>query len=249
MEKEDEIKREEAEEATPTPEEPTEAQETVAEEAPMEAEETSEVAETPTATPEEAGEPLEGNVPEEAEETEKMLTQSQVNELIGKARAEGREKGYQQAKAELLGRYGVDSDDELDGLFTDGSRYGELSARYTDAGSQLKEAQTELALVKSGVLPDRMSDVKAILSASGLDVTEDNIASLLPTHPEWKAQSIPDPTQGQTPAPAPIPQPAIGGEAQPQAKATQPKRLGVEPTTEKEQPKSDREDAMKLFGI
>ena len=68
--------------------------------------------------------------PAPAEEPkERTFTQDQVNQMVGKARAEGREKGYEQAKREALERYGVETDDELDVLFSDGARYGELNAR------------------------------------------------------------------------------------------------------------------------
>ena len=176
------------------------------------------------------------------QEEVRTFTQEQVNELVGKARAEGRRKGYEQARLEARQRYGVDDDDQLDGLFADGSRYGELNERYIDSGNRLKEAQTELALVKSQILPERQGDVRAILSANGMEVTEENIASLLPTHPEWKAQAMPNAQQGATPAPAPeIPQP--------QAKAPAIDKLGVEPSPSKGEGDDERSKAMKLFGL
>ena len=46
--------------------------------------------------------------PQQQQPMEKMLTQSQVNELVGRARQEGRES----ALKELYGRYGVSGDTE-----------------------------------------------------------------------------------------------------------------------------------------
>lgn len=185
-------------------------------------------------------------------EPERTFTQEQVNALVGKARAEGREKGYEQARREALERYGVESDDELDGLFADGSRYGELSSRYEDERGSLAEARTELALVKSGVLPERQGDVKAILGANGMEVTVENIESLLPTHPEWKgATQLP----AQTPAPAPIPQPEMVPQPQPDGNGSrsegdlgpQPKPAGLADDGEDED--RQRKEAMRKFGL
>ena len=203
---------------------------------------------TPTATegePEQPNPATEAQPEKQPEESVRMFTQEQVNELIGKARVEGRKKGYEQARSEALARYGVENDEELDGLFANGTRYGELNRRYIDSGNSLKEAQTELALVKSQILPERQGDVKAILSANGLDVTEENILSLLPTHPEWKAQAMPSMGQA-SPAPAPeIPQPQQHEEGATPAI----KKLGVEPSVQPNAEEDEREKAMRLFGL
>lgn len=145
--------------------------------------------------------------PEAEQKQPRMFTQEQVNELVGKARAEGRERGYKQAKDEALQRYGVESDDELDTIFTDGSRFGELRARNADSESKYREAMAELALVKSGILPSRQSDVRAILSANGMDITEENIASMVETHPEWVKEAIEQTLEQGGVQPSKIPQP------------------------------------------
>ena len=183
-----------------------------------------------------AGEP---ETTEEPEPTARTFTQEEVNVLVGKARAEGRKRGYEQAQTEARQKYGVDDDEQLDALFADGTRYGEAAARLAESGNSLKEVKAELALVRSQILPERQNDVKAILAANGLDVTEEAIASLLPTHPEWRAQAMPSPNQGAAPAPAPeIPQPT----------QTKPiKSLGVEPSTEGANDEQGK--AMRLFGL
>lgn len=177
----------------------------------------------------------------------RTFTQEQVNALVGKARQEGREKGYEQARREALERYGVENDDELDDLFASGSRYGELSERYADAGNSLAEVRTELALVKSGVLPERQGDVKAILGANGMEVTVENIESLLPTHPEWKG--TPTALPGQTPAPAPqIPQPQAEEESQPKDGdlGPTPKPAGMDAAADEDR---ERKEALRTFGL
>ena len=199
--------------------------------------------------------PLEGNPTSEngeglAPEAEKpIFTQEQVNKMAGKSREEGRKAGYKAgydaAMAELLEKYGVESNDELDGLFADGSRYGEQMARYDDMGRRLKDSETTVALMKCGILPERYSDVKAILNANGMDVTEEAIQSMIPTHGEWIAKP-----EAQSPvAPAPeIPQPKPEGQI-PDGKSAG--VMGAEPKSgaNSEPEQSEEEQAMRIFGI
>lgn len=199
--------------------------------------------------------PLEGNPTSEngdgiAPEPEKpIFTQEQVNKMAGKSREEGRKAGYKAgydaAMAEMLEKYGVENGDELDGLFADGSRYGEQMARYDDMGRRLKDSETTVALMKCGILPDRYSDVKAILGANGMEVTEEAIQSMLPTHKEW----IAEPQAGQQAAPAPeIPQPKPEG-IQPKGESAG--VMGAEPKSAAgpESGETEEEQAMRVFGI
>ncbi len=196
-------------------------------------------ADTPSASPEEAAGPEgEGIAPEEP--PVRTFTQEQVNELVGKARAEGRQRGMEQAMSDFRSRYGVDDDDQLDSLFRDGSRYGELGARYEDVGGQLRDAMTQIALMKAKVLPERESDVKAILGAMGKDVTEDSINEMLATHPEWVAAPEGADDKGFSLPKKPIPQPTPG-------EGAEAGRLGVEPKAEEEE--SDEAKAMRLFNL
>ena len=89
-------------------------------------------------------------------------------------------------------------------------------------------------MYKSGIKPERQGDVKAILWANGMEVTEENIASLLPTHPEWKD------SPAEAPKPANVPTPAKGTEAG--------KVLGAEPKLPSAE-EDEYEKAMKAFNI
>lgn len=113
---------------------------------------------------------------------EKMLTQSQVNELVGRARQEGRES----AMKELLERYGVSNDVELNDVFGKGQTYDDLNEEFISQGDSYKAVLAENALLKSKISPERWEDVKLILTGKGLDVTTDNIESMIMTHPEWR---------------------------------------------------------------
>jgi len=117
----------------------------------------------------------------EVQPTEKMLTQSQVNELVGKARAEGRES----ALKELYGRYGVNDDNEMNDMFGKGQGYDLLNEEYQNLNGNFKNLSAENALLKSGVVANRWDDVKAILGMKGMDVSVENIQAELATHPEW----------------------------------------------------------------
>lgn len=114
-------------------------------------------------------------------EAEKMLTQSQVNELVGRARAEGR----QSAMKELYGRYGVNDDNEMNDIFGRGQGYDLLNEEYTGLQGRYGNLAAENALLKTQVVPARWDDVKAILGTKGMEVSVENIQSEMATHPEW----------------------------------------------------------------
>lgn len=126
---------------------------------------------------------------EEVEEKpieEKKLTQSQVNELVGRARQEGRESAIK----ELLTRYGVGDETEMGEVFGKGQAYDSLNDEYTGVNASYKEVMAENALLKSNIDMSRWNDVKLILGGSGLEVTEENIAKMLPSHPEWRGNGV-----------------------------------------------------------
>lgn len=131
------------------------------------------------------------------EELERLLTQSQVNEIVGRTRTETREK----ALREIYDRYGVNGDEELNNIFGRGQAYDVLNEEYTTQGSQLKQVLAENALLKSGISQGRWEDAKAILTAKGLDITQDNIISELQTHPEWLGNAQVNDMQNQSTKP------------------------------------------------
>ena len=133
-----------------------------------------------------SGVPNEGNANVD-EQIEKMLSQSQVNELIGNTRTETRDKTRAEVMNEIYGRYGVSSDDELNDIFGRGQNYDILNDNYAVQSSQLREVMAENALLKTGISESRWGDAKAILASKGLEVNQDNIMAELVTHPEWKA--------------------------------------------------------------
>lgn len=178
---------------------------------------------------------------EEEQPMEKMLTQSQVNELVGRARQEGRES----ALRELYGRYGVSGDSELNDVFGRGQAYVTLDDDFKAEQSSNKALLAENALLKTKVDESRWEDIKAILGSKNMDITPENIEAEIPTHPEWR----------QMAAAAAQPQP----QAQPQQDSLQPqqqavlRKLGSESTAKDggngDDDESEQERAMKLFGF
>lgn len=114
----------------------------------------------------------------------KTFSQDEINELVGRTRIEARDK----ALKGLYEKYGVDNDKALDELFGRGQAYEVLNDNYTNTSTQLKDALTENALLKSHITPERWNDVKLILTGKGLEVTPENITVELATHPEWMGQ-------------------------------------------------------------
>lgn len=141
--------------------------------------------------------PDEGNDEKMKSNDEKQFTQSQVNEIAGKARADGRAS----ALKELYARYGVNDEKEFDGILGKGKTYDELNEAYSTQGATVKEVQAENALLKTKIEPSRWEDVKLILTGKGLDVTAENISGLLDTHPEWLGKTEEKKSDVETPKP------------------------------------------------
>lgn len=131
---------------------------------------------------------------------EKMLSQSEVNRLIGQARQAGRESALKEIEAiksqsaeegrnsymnELFAKYGVSGQEELDGIFGKGQAYDSLNDDFNQQAYSMNGLKGEVALLKSNIDESRWDDVKFILGGQGLDVNSDNIATMLPSHPEW----------------------------------------------------------------
>ena len=134
---------------------------------------------------------------DEQKAVEKMLSQSQVNEIVGKTRTETRDSTL---KA-MFDHFGVDNEEALEALVGDGQRYPMLKEEYdgnkktseqriAELEGKLSDVSTELALFRSDIDPDRYEDAKLILKGKGLDITADNIKQELLTHPEWEKKSI-----------------------------------------------------------
>lgn len=172
--------------------------------------------------------------PEESLEQpqEKMLTQSQVNELVGRARQEGR----MSAVKELLERYGVGDENELNDVFGRGQAYDSLNDEYNHQGQLYAEVMAENALLKSQVDFNRWEDIKLILNGKGLEVSEENIQALLPSHPEWKSSVASPEATPMGAAPAETPQPSIIH------------KLGEDASPDKDE-MSEEELVRKLYGI
>ena len=181
--------------------------------------------------------------PQQQQPMEKMLTQSQVNELVGRARQEGRES----ALKELYGRYGVSGDSELNDVFGRGQAYLTLDDDFKAEQSSNKALLAENALLKTKVDESRWEDIKAILGSKNMDITPENIEAEIPTHPEWRQTVVTAQAQAQPQQDSLQPQ----AQAQPQQAVL--RKLGSESTAKDggngDDEESEQERAMKLFGF
>ena len=184
--------------------------------------------------------------PQQQQPMEKMLTQSQVNELVGRARQEGRES----ALKELYGRYGVSGDSELNDVFGRGQAYLTLDDDFKAEQSSNKALLAENALLKTKVDESRWEDIKAILGSKNMDITPENIEAEIPTHPEWR-QTVSVQQQQQQQAQAQPQQDSLQPQPQPQQAVL--RKLGSESTAKDggngDDEESEQERAMKLFGF
>ena len=146
-----------------------------------------EIQETPenNLTLDENIENLEPELPEE-QEVQKMFDQKYVNDLVGRTRIEARDK----AMRSLYDRYGVDNEDELNDIFGRGQSYDILNNDYNDLNTRYSDVMAENALLKSKTDESRWDDIRLILKGKGLDITPENIAMELTTHPEWMNNSL-----------------------------------------------------------
>ncbi len=173
---------------------------------------------------------------------EKMLTQSQVNELVGRARQEGRES----AMRELYGRYGVSNDEEMNDVFGRGQTYAALDDEYNKQKESMVQLMTENALLKSNIDAARWDDVKYILKGKGYEVTPENIEAEIASHPEWRTASVATASTNVE----------GGGPNQPQAQQQQTqqpptvlRRLGSEATVKDDSADAEEDRVRNLFGM
>ena len=195
--------------------------------------------------PESDPEPIAEEAPTEGEpvQPEKMLTQSQVNELVGRARQEGRES----AMRELYGRYGVSSDEEMNDVFGRGQTYAALDDEYNKQKESMIQLMTENALLKSNIDAARWDDVKYILKGKGYEVTPENIEAEIASHPEWRTASVATAStnvEGVPNQPQPQPQPQ-----QAQQPPTVLRRLGSEATVKDDSAETEEDRVRNLFGM
>ena len=186
---------------------------------------------------------------------EKLFTQSQVNELVGKTRMETREQTYRA----IYGRYGVDSEEGMDELVGNAQRYETVRGEFDDArkswdeaskarDSELAEVRERVALLESGIDADRYEDAKAIIRSKGLEVTVDSIKSELPTHPEWKKGGAGKPEEAPNPNFRPDPTKDGAPAMQPESESTI-KVLGNEGGTDSGRMSEEEYALNKLFKI
>ena len=153
----------------------------------------------------------------------KTFTQDDVDKLVGDTRVKTREKTFNY----IYGRYGVKNEEELDALVANAQRYDTQKEMYdadkasweterSETDKKLTDMSETIALMQSGVDADRYEDVKLILKGKGLDVSLENIASELETHPEWKkAEEVKEP-EPEPEKPAPVTRiKALGNEQKP----------------------------------
>lgn len=142
-----------------------------------------------------------GNLDTENSDTEipsaeKLFTQSQVNDLVGKTRMETREQTYRA----IYGRYGVNDEIGMDELVGNAQMYETVKGEYDEAkkgweetnasrDAELAKVKEHVALLESGIDKSRFDDAKAIIKAKGLEVTAENIQNELATHPEWNGSN------------------------------------------------------------
>ena len=112
------------------------------------------------------------------EKPSNLLSQEEVNRIVS-----GRVKEVTQ---KLLEKYGVASDEELDGLIVKGQEHSALQEQLSAREEELAVFKAQKILRLNKVRGDKADDVIALLKGRNLPITEENVKEVLDSHPEWK---------------------------------------------------------------
>lgn len=138
--------------------------------------------------------------------------QEQFNKVI--------QERLKRQKDTICKKYGAKDENELDGMFEKAKGYDELKASYENALKEIGGYKEDSLLNKHKILESKQDDVRTYFKGKGLELNEENLTSVLETHPEW----LPTKANETTFVP-------IGGERQ---------------DTKKD---SEEERALRLFGL
>lgn len=208
--------------------------------------------------PEGADQGADGTAPA-GQPQEKMIPQSEVNRILQARLAEVKAKAREEAIQELrqkteddirngyYTKYGVDSDDELDGLFANGQKYDVLNAACGETQKELEFERAENALLRSGIKEDRFDDVRAWAQFNNQPITPETIQSGLQTHPEW-AGTAPEtvPAGGSQVADRQNPQMSVNPQSQ---KPSVIQKVGSDPGSQADTELSEKQRAFAAMGI
>ena len=105
----------------------------------------------------------------------------------------------------------------MDDVFGKGQAYDSLNDEYMGVSNSYKEIMAENALLKSQIDANRWDDVKLILSGKGLDITSENIESMIETHPEWRTTAEANAVSEEIPVVKPTVIRKLGGDISPKS--------------------------------
>lgn len=184
---------------------------------------------SPVAEPSEPREPSEPKA-----EEPRTFTQEEVNRMMGKTRAEAREKARREVLEEMMEKYGIEDEGKLDEMFGNSERYDELKGRQSGMENDIREKDAEIALLRSGISPERFDDVKAWCQYNGYEINPVSIEKGLDTHPEWTEYDFSEDEEGYSDEEEPV---------------SVVRKLGSAPKRKADDGESDDMKARRLFGI
>ena len=116
------------------------------------------------------------NVNEPKVET-KTFTQDEVNEIV--------KKRLDKHSNSQLKNYGVETQEELEGLLTKGREYQKLLEENERLKTENKDLVKQSLYSKYKIDENRFDDVDTYFKGKELDLTDENLANALATHNEW----------------------------------------------------------------
>jgi len=117
------------------------------------------------------------------EEAPKTFTQDEVNEIV--------RKRLEKQNNKLFGRYGVANRNELDNLIGKVQSYDVMKERYDKIKEENKGLNEKMLFIENNISPNKKDDIYAYFKGKELELNDENLKSLLETHPEWLNEKKP----------------------------------------------------------
>lgn len=197
----------------------------------------------PEQAPEAGPDTLQEEGPEEEAKPARTFTQEDVDRIVGRTRAEARERGRKEFLDEMMEKYGLEDVSQLDDMVGSSEKYEELNGQQEGLMQELESVKNENMLLRAGIDQSRFDDVYGYFQYKGIPLNPLTLEEALESHPEWDELNGLDIGGGDD---------GDGGDVEGDAEpASVIRRIGAEPSRrDTGAPKeSEYEAAMNLFGL
>lgn len=139
----------------------------------------------PEQAPEAGPDTLQEEGPEEGAKPARTFTQEDVDRIVGKTRAEARERGRKEFLDEMMEKYGLEDVSQLDDMVGSSEKYEELNGQQEGLMQELESLKNENLLLRAGIDQSRFDDVYGYFQYKGIPLNPLTLEEALESHPEW----------------------------------------------------------------